>query len=84
MKQLWEATRDLHHACEEHPVGAAMATGKPPVEWYADWLAALEAIHSVIDPDLPDTLWRTDRISSDIDQLGVEPLILQCVSDYLK
>jgi hypothetical protein len=28
MKPLWEITRDLHHACEEHPVGAAMIAGR--------------------------------------------------------
>ena len=29
-KPLWEYTRDLHHACEAHIVGGAMATGNPP------------------------------------------------------
>ena len=82
MKPLWEATRDLHHACEEHPVGAAMASGKPPLEWYADWLATLEAIHSIIDPDMPSVLWRTDRLTADIDRLGIEPLMLDVVKDY--
>jgi hypothetical protein len=82
--KLWEATRDLHHACEEHPVGYAMSTGSPPIKWYADWLGALESIHAVIDPDLPSTLWRTDRITADIDTLRVEPLMLGCVKDYVE
>jgi hypothetical protein len=82
--KLWEATRDLHHACEEHPVGYAMSTGSPPIKWYADWLGALESIHAVIDPDLPSTLWRTERITADIDTLRVEPLMLGCVKDYVE
>jgi hypothetical protein len=82
MKPLWEATRDLHHACEEHPVGSAMASGKPPMEWYADWLAALEGIHSIIDPDLPGVLWRSERLTADIINTGAEPLKLDVVKDY--
>lgn len=83
MKPLWEHTRDLHHACEEHVVGAAMATGSPPVEWYADWLGALEAIHSVVDDDLPRILWRTDRVSADIIAGGIEPLRLDAAWNYV-
>jgi hypothetical protein len=66
MKPLWEATRDLHHACEEHEVGAAMASGKPPMDWYAQWVLALLQIHSRLDPHLPETVHRADRLLSDL------------------
>jgi len=68
---LWEATRDLHHACEAHPVGKAMASGQPPLHWYAGWLQALRAIHLVVDPTLDPCLHRVDRLSDDIDALGI-------------
>ena len=71
MKPLWEATRDLHHACEEHPVGAAMASGKPPMAWYADWLYAIHRIHHKIDPTLPAALHRTARLEKDITATGL-------------
>jgi heme oxygenase len=73
MKPLWEATRDLHHACEEHPVGAAMSTGKPPIIWYAAWVKALLQIHSHIDPHAPECIHRTDRLIKDNELLGDVP-----------
>jgi hypothetical protein len=68
-KPLWEETRELHHACEQHTVGGAMASGKPPRIWYAAWLYALEQIHSVIDPHMPECLGRTQRIIDDINSM---------------
>jgi heme oxygenase len=70
MKPLWEYTRDLHHACEEHPVGAAMATGKPPMEWYAAWVKALLQIHSHIDPHAAPSIHRTERLIKDCESTG--------------
>jgi hypothetical protein len=84
MTPLWEYTRDLHHACEEHVVGAAMATGKPPMEWYLDWVHALEQIHQVVDADMPDLLWRADRLGEDTQSIEVEPLDLQATIDYVQ
>jgi len=84
MTPLWEYTRDLHHACEQHPVGAAMASGSPPIEWYADWVHALEQIHLVVDSDMPDMLWRAERLGEDTRALGVKPLELQATSDYVQ
>lgn len=71
-KPLWEETRELHHACERHRVGGAMATGKPHRIWYASWLVALHQIHSVIDPHMPDCLNRTDRLIEDINDMHFE------------
>jgi hypothetical protein len=63
---LWNATRDLHHACEAHPVGAAMASGTPPAAWYADWLMALRQLHAVVDTALPAALGRVERLDADL------------------
>lgn len=84
MTPLWQATRDLHHACEEHTVGKAMATGTPPPTWYADWLGALEKIHFVVDPDMPYMLWRTERLRQDIGSLGLVPLDLDTAKKYVQ
>lgn len=70
MKPLWEITRDLHHACEEHPVGAAMSTGKPPMIWYAAWVKALLQIHSFIDPHAPESIRRTEMLLQDATDTG--------------
>lgn len=69
---LWEATRDLHHACEAHVVGKAMASGSPPLFWYAMWLEALQAIHDVVDPTLPECLHRASRLAQDIDEMETD------------
>lgn len=69
---LWEATRSLHHACEEHVVGKAMATGAPPREWYGQWLDALLTIHLKVDETLPACIHRTDRLTQDILELDLD------------
>lgn len=76
-KPLWEETRDLHHACEQHDVGGAMATGNPPRVWYAAWLQALHQIHLIIDKDVPDNVRRVERLESDMItmNIGIEPFI---------
>lgn len=63
---LWQATRDMHHACEHHAVGAAMATGKPPLIWYAAWLQAMRQIHEVVDRSLDPALHRVHKLAVDI------------------
>lgn len=67
---LWEATRDLHHACEAHPVGAAMASGKPPHAWYARWVKALLQIHERLDPTIAPTVRRCAGLAADLAALG--------------
>lgn len=70
--KLWENTRELHHACEEHEVGAAMASGKPPMAWYAAWLKGLSVIHSAVDSHMPECAHRVERIEKDISETGIE------------
>jgi hypothetical protein len=66
---LFEATRDLHHACEAHVVGQRMSAGTvTPQEW-ADWLAAFRAIHAVIDPHLPSHMDRLPALDADLADL---------------
>jgi hypothetical protein len=79
---LFDATRDLHHACEAHPVGAAMASGKPPRAWYAAWLAGLEIIHRATDPTLPLILRRVERLRRDLDALEWLPVPICPAEDY--
>ncbi len=63
---LWTETRDLHHACEAHAVGAAMASGGPPKQWYTSWLEMLHQYHCVIDQHLPESVHRAERVLEDI------------------
>ena len=81
-KPLWEETRELHHACERHAVGGAMATGKPPAIWYAAWLVALNQIHSIVDPHMPGILNRTDRLIEDINTMQYELPKLEAAKVY--
>lgn len=70
MTPLWESTRDLHHACEEHVVGAAMSSGNPPIEWYAQWVMALFQIHNILDKYLPTTIRRRSLLLKDLSELA--------------
>ena len=84
VKPLWEETRELHHACEQHAVGGAMATGKPPHIWYAAWLVALLQIHSIIDEHMPNCLNRTDRLINDINSMQMELPKLEAAIVYTR
>lgn len=69
MGALFTATRDMHHACEAHPVGQRMAGGTiSPQEW-ADWLAAFRAVHVAIDSHYPDHMARVSYLDDDLAQL---------------
>ena len=83
-KPLWEETRDLHHACEQHAVGGSMSTGNPPRVWYAAWLQALHQIHLIIDKDVPDNVRRVERLESDMVamNIGIEPFV--AANEYVK
>ena len=72
----------FYHACEEHAVGGAMATGNPPRIWYAAWLVALEQIHSVIDPHMPDCLNRTNRLAEDIIDMHIDLPLTEAAKVY--
>ena len=66
---LYEATKDLHHACEEHPIGKRMVSGAvTPQEW-ADWLWAFQTLHSVVDLMLPLHMERSALLMADLSVL---------------
>jgi heme oxygenase len=80
--KLWNATRDLHHACEQHPVGGVMAVGKPPKIWYRAWLQVLLQLHEVVDQHLPSTVHRVERIQRDISALNITVEPVQAAQQY--
>lgn len=81
---LWAATRDLHHACEQNPVGAAMAAGTPPMAWYVDWLMALRQLHEVVDAALPKDLGRVERLTADLIDSNVPAHVSAVAARYGK
>lgn len=83
-KPLWEQTRDLHHACESHPVGRSMSTGKPPWLWYSAWLVALHQIHTIVDQHIDPCCSRSDRLLEDINSAGLDVEILEAADRYTK
>jgi hypothetical protein len=63
---LREDTRDLHHACEQHRVGASMSDGTVSAQTWTDWLGCLGVVHAFLDWHLPVELRRVDRIGADL------------------
>jgi hypothetical protein len=63
---LYEATKDLHHACEQHETGQRMANGAATPQEWADWLWAFRVLHSVVDAALPDHMARDALLSADL------------------
>lgn len=63
---LYDATRDLHHACEAHPVGQRMTTGAVTRQEWADWLWAFRTLHAVIDLALPAHMGRDAALAADL------------------
>jgi hypothetical protein len=69
MGPLWEATRDLHHKAEHHPVAKRMVDGSITAQEWCDWLHAHWLIHQAIDPHLPAHVRRTDALAQDLLEL---------------
>ena len=69
MMTLYEATKDMHHACEAHAVGQRMAAGAITAQEWADWLAAFRAVHLVIDRVHPAHLARVALLDADLAML---------------
>jgi hypothetical protein len=71
---LYDLTRDLHHACEAHPLGQAMVGGTITPQQWADWLWAMRALHQVTDAALPGHMDRQGALSLDLAALpGARP-----------
>ena len=71
--ELRQVTQDLHHACERHPIGQALANGTVTDQQYADWLLVQLRIHEAIDPHLAPELERASAMQADIDTLDIVP-----------
>ena len=63
---LYAATRDLHHACEAHPVGQRMSAGTITSQEWADWLEAFRVIHLAVDSILPAHMAREALLRADL------------------
>jgi hypothetical protein len=71
---LFDATRHLHHACEEHPLGQAMINATITAQEWCDWLGALRLLHEKIDPHLPPYAQVSGELTLDmIDMLPMLP-----------
>jgi heme oxygenase len=66
---LYESTRELHHACEQHAIGQAMVNGTVTSQQWADWLSAFRTLHAVIDATLPDAMNRDKLLKDDLSKL---------------
>ncbi len=70
---LWQATRDLHHEAETHPLARAMIDATITPQAWADWLQAHWTIQLALDPHLPPAVRRADALALDLlDLLPVE------------
>lgn len=63
---LWQATRDLHHQAEDHPLARAMIAGTITPQAWADWLHAHLTIQLALDPHLPIAVRRADALALDL------------------
>ena len=66
---LYDATKDLHHACEQHPVGQRMANGTITRQEWADWLWAFHTLHIAVDATLPCHMARESVLFADLSVL---------------
>lgn len=81
---LYDATKDMHHACERHPVGQRMQEGSVSRQEWADWLWAFRVLHSVVDAALPAHMARDAALSADLATLPrprVSPSALRFAAD---
>ena len=63
---LWQATRDLHHDAEAHPLARAMIDATITSQAWADWLHAHWTIQLALDPHLPLAVRRADALALDL------------------
>lgn len=73
---LYESTRELHHACEQHVIGQAMVNGVVTPQQWADWLSAFRTLHAVIDLHLPVSMSRDSLLQDDLSRLPKARMLL--------
>lgn len=72
MGPVHAATLTLHHHIEHMPVGQAMKSGHPPMQWFAGWLSMKAALHRVLDDGyLPRCCRKSDAYEADLADLSV-------------
>lgn len=69
MTDLYEATKDLHHACEQHPVGQRMSDGAITPQQWSDWLGAFRRLHWTADSAVPGGMRREKLFRADLSVL---------------
>jgi hypothetical protein len=85
MGPLWEATRDLHHKAEGHPLAKRMVDGSITAQDWCDWLHAHWVIQQAIDPHLPAHVRRTDALAQDLlELLPVFPALSPAASGFAR
>jgi hypothetical protein len=70
MTNLYAATKDLHHACEEHSLGQRMVHAAVTAQEWADWLQAFRWMHFHADQAVPFTMERDWLFDADLRELG--------------
>lgn len=82
---LWEATRDLHHRAESHPLAVKMVNGTISAQEWADWLGAHKIIQDAMDPHLPPNIQRARKLWQDLRELEpIEPVHSPIAEAYAK
>jgi hypothetical protein len=82
---LFNATKELHHACELHPLGQAMVDGTVTAQQWADWLGALHVLHSALDPHLPPYAQVSGELTMDLmDMLPIVPNSVFAAHDFAR
>lgn len=82
-KPLYESTRDLHHACEAHPLGQTMSNATVSDQDWCDWLGVLHTIHVAIDPWVPPYVQVAGELTLDlVDMLPLVPTPVQAAQKF--
>lgn len=80
---LYEATKELHHSAEEHPLAKAMMNGSISQQEWCDWVYSMWVIHTALDPFVPECARRAPELTRDLWQmLPIEPRQLTKAKEF--
>ena len=80
--ELRNETKELHHAAERHPIGAALADGSISERWWIDWIQALLTIHTELDQHVPESMRRVQELAMDLSESSLIPKTNQAAIAY--
>jgi heme oxygenase len=60
-----------------------MASGTPPMQWYADWLSALYTIHWAVDQHIPEIIRRSEQVQNDLTNTNCPVNIIRAANNYV-